>query len=185
MTSNVISLDIDFHIYLFEQSFASPHRQRHRFKWKDVVTTKMYVTQKVYSYSLINTQLELSNLFADCPLVKAWGLPPLGAMVGGKVEKLVGRNRPPPLVMRRQLFYWIAKVMARWQKPKTDKPMATGLDGYTSWRLWVWYTIRCIKARLGRVESRVDENVYLVEDAEHQRCVSGIRYWASNDKSLR
>ena len=43
-------------------------------------------------------QLRLSNLFADRLLVKAWGLPPLGATVGGEVEKPVGRNRPPPLV---------------------------------------------------------------------------------------
>ena len=58
-------------------------------------------------------QLRLSNLSADCPLVKAWGLPPLGTTVDGGVEKSVGRNRPPPFVIERQLFYWIAKVVAR------------------------------------------------------------------------
>ena len=56
------------------------------------------MTRKVYSHSLIRTQLRLSNLFADCPLVKAWGLPPLGATVGGEVEKPVGRNWPSSLV---------------------------------------------------------------------------------------
>ena len=58
-------------------------------------------------------QLKLSNLSADRPLVKAWGLQPLGATVGGEIEKLVGRNWPPPFMMRRQLLYWIAGVMAR------------------------------------------------------------------------
>ena len=63
------------------------------------------MTRKVYSYSLIYTQLRLSNLSADCPLVKAWDLPPLGAMVDGEVEKPAGRNRFPPFVMKRQLFH--------------------------------------------------------------------------------
>ena len=113
MTGNVTSLDIDFHIYLSEQSSAPPHRRRHRFKWKDVVATRTYVTRKVYSHSLIRMQLRLSNLSADRPLAKAWGLPLLGAMVDGEVEKPVGRNRPPPLVMRRQLLYWIARIVTR------------------------------------------------------------------------
>ena len=139
------------------------------------------MTRKVYSHSLIHTQLRLSNLSADCLLVKAWGLPPLGATVGSEVEKPVGRNWPPPLVMRRQLFYWIARVVARWQKPKASSPMAIGLDGCTSWRFWFWYTIRCMRAWLGRIESGVDKEVYLM----HWQCVSGIRYWASNDKGLK
>ena len=71
------------------------------------------MTWKVYSHSLICMQLRLSNLSTDRPHVKAWGLPLLGAMVGGKVEKLVGQNRPPPLMIRYQLFYWIARVVAR------------------------------------------------------------------------
>ena len=58
-------------------------------------------------------QLRLSNLSVDCPLVKAWGLPPLGATVDGEVEKTVGRNWPPLLVMGRQLLYWMARIMAR------------------------------------------------------------------------
>ena len=73
----------------------------------------MYVIWKVYSYSLIRIQLRLSNLFIDCPLVKVWGLPPLKITVCGEVEKLVGRNRLPPLMMKRQLLHWIAKVMAK------------------------------------------------------------------------
>ena len=50
-------------------------------------------------------QLRLSNLSADCLLVKAWGLLLLRTMVGGEVEKPVGRNCPPLFVMRRQLFH--------------------------------------------------------------------------------
>ena len=54
----------------------------------------MYVTQKVYFHLLIYTQLKLSNLSIDCLLVKAWGLPSLSTIVGGKVEKPVRRNWP-------------------------------------------------------------------------------------------
>ena len=50
-------------------------------------------------------QLRLSNLSADRALVNARGLPPLGATVGDEDEKPVGRNRPLPLVMRRQLLH--------------------------------------------------------------------------------
>ena len=46
-------------------------------------------------------QLRLSNLSTNCLLVKAWDLPLLGATVDGEVEKPVGHNRLPPLVMRR------------------------------------------------------------------------------------
>ena len=149
--------------YIFsEQSSASIHWQCHWFKWKDVVATRTYVTWKMYSHLLIRTQLRLSNLSVDCPLIKAWGLPPLSATVGDEFEKLVRRNWLPPLVMRYQLFYCIARVMARWQKPKAGRPMATGLDKYMFWRLWFWYMIRCMKAWLGRVESEIDENVYLM-----------------------
>ena len=140
----------------------------------------MYVTQKVYSHSLIHMQLRLSNLSANCLLVKAWGLPPLGATVDGEVEKPVGRNWPPPLVIRHQLFYWIARVVARWRRPKADRLIATRLNGYTSWRLWFWYTIECMKARLGRVKSGVDKEIYLL----HWQCVFGVRYWALNDESF-
>ena len=56
------------------------------------------MTRKVYSHSLIHTQLRLSNLSADRPLVKAWDLPFLGATIGGEIEEPVGRNRSPPLV---------------------------------------------------------------------------------------
>ena len=59
---------------------------------------KTYVTRKVYLHSLIRTQLGLSNLSADRSLAKAWGLLPLGATVGGEVEKPVRCNWPPPLV---------------------------------------------------------------------------------------
>ena len=52
----------------------------------------------MYSYSLIRTQLRLSNLSADRQLVEAWGLSPSSTTVSGEVEKPVGRNRPPPLV---------------------------------------------------------------------------------------
>ena len=58
------------------------------------------MTRKVYSYSLIRTQLRLSNLSADRLLVEAWGLPPLSTTVGGEVEEPVGRNRSPPLVKK-------------------------------------------------------------------------------------
>ena len=61
------------------------------------------MTRKVYFHSLIRGQFRLSNLSADRLFVKAWGLPPVDAMVGGEVEKPVGRNWPPPLVMRYQL----------------------------------------------------------------------------------
>ena len=71
------------------------------------------MTWKVYFHSLICTQLRLSNLSSDCPLVKAWGLPFLGATVGNEDKKPVRRNWPPPLVIRRQLFHWIARVIAR------------------------------------------------------------------------
>ena len=71
------------------------------------------MTRKVYFYSLIRMQLKLSNLSADCPLIKAWGLLPLGAMIGGEVEKPIGCNWLFPLVMRRQLFHWIARVWAK------------------------------------------------------------------------
>ena len=67
----------------------------------------------MYFHSLIRKQLRLSNLFADHSLVKTWGLSPLNTTVGSEVEKPVERNRPPSFVMRRQLFYWIARVMAR------------------------------------------------------------------------
>ena len=60
----------------------------------------MYVTRKVYFHSLIRTQLRLSNLSADRPLVEAWGLPPSSTTVGGEVEKPVGRNRPLLLVKK-------------------------------------------------------------------------------------
>ena len=40
----------------------------------------------------------LSNLSADCLLVKAWGLPLLSTTVGGEVEKPVRCNWPPSLV---------------------------------------------------------------------------------------
>ena len=90
------------------------------------------MTRKVYSHSLVCTQLRLSNLFADCQLVKAWDLPSLGATVGVEVEKPVGYNRRPPLVMRHQLLYWIAKVVARLRNPKAGRPVATMLDKYTS-----------------------------------------------------
>ena len=71
------------------------------------------MSRKVYSHSLIRTQLRLSNLFADRPHVKAWGLPLLSVTIGGEVEKPVRRNQPLLFVMRRQLFYWIARVVAR------------------------------------------------------------------------
>ena len=71
------------------------------------------MTQKVYFYSLICMQLRLSNLSADRPLVKAWGLPPLGATAGGEFEKPVGCNWLLSFVIKRQLLYWIARVMAR------------------------------------------------------------------------
>ena len=54
----------------------------------------------MYSHLLIRTQLRLSNLSADRPLVEAWGLPPLSTTVDGVVEKPVGRNWPPPLVKK-------------------------------------------------------------------------------------
>ena len=73
----------------------------------------MYVTWKVYFYSLIYMQLRLSNLFADRPLIKAWGLSLLNIMVSGEVKKLIRRNWSLPLVMRRQLFHWIARVIAK------------------------------------------------------------------------
>ena len=59
------------------------------------------MTQKVYYHSLIYTQLRLSNLFVDLPLVKVWGLPPLGATVSCEVEKPVGRNWLPPFMIIR------------------------------------------------------------------------------------
>ena len=123
---------------------------------------RTYMTWMVYSHSLICTQLRLSNLLADCLLVKAWDLSPLGVTVGGKVEKPVGCNWPLPLVMRRQFLHWIARVIAKWQRPKASRPMGTGLDGCMSWRLWFWYTIGCMKAWLERAEFRVDKDVYLV-----------------------
>ena len=58
-------------------------------------------------------QLRLSNLSADCPLVKVWDLLPLSTTVGGEVEKPVGRNQPPLFMIRRQLLHWIARVIAR------------------------------------------------------------------------
>ena len=58
-------------------------------------------------------QFRLSNLFADYPFAKAWGLPLLNIMVGIEVEKPVGHNWPPLFIMRHQLFHWIARVMAR------------------------------------------------------------------------
>ena len=145
-----------------EQSSAQLHWQRHQFKWKDIVAIRTYVTRKVYFHSLIRTQLRLSNLSADRSLVKVWGLSPLGAIVGGEVEKPVGCNWPSPRVMKCQLLHWIARITARWQRPKAGRPMVTGLDGCTSWILWFWYTIRCMRARLERVESGVDEDIYLV-----------------------
>ena len=45
-------------------------------------------------------QLRLSNLSADRPLVETWGLPPSSTMVGGEVQKPVGRNWPLPLVKK-------------------------------------------------------------------------------------
>ena len=134
----------------------------------------------MYFHSLIGTQLRLSNLSADCSLVKAWVLPPLGVTVSGEVEKPVGRNGPPPFVIKRQLFHWIARVVTRWRKANAGKPMAIRLDECMSWRLWSWYTIECMMARLERVESGVDKEVYLVD----WQCVSRVKYWASNDKSL-
>ena len=58
-------------------------------------------------------QLRLSNLYADHPFVKVWGLLPLSTTVGGKVEKPVKYNWPPPFVIRRQLCHWIARIMVR------------------------------------------------------------------------
>ena len=29
-------------------------------------------------------------------------------------------------------------------------------------KAWFWYTIRCMKTRLGRAKSEIDEDVYLV-----------------------
>ena len=92
MTGNMRSPDINFHIYLFRAKLFSITLQRHRFKRKDIVATKTYMTRKMYFHSLIHTQLKLSNLFTDCPLVKAWDLSLLGATVGDEAEKLVGRN---------------------------------------------------------------------------------------------
>ena len=67
----------------------------------------------MYSHSLIRTQLKLSDLSIDCSLVEAWGLPPLSTMVGGKDKKPIGCNWPLLFVIRRQLFHWIPRVMAR------------------------------------------------------------------------
>ena len=67
----------------------------------------------MYSHLLICIELRLSNLSTDCPLVKAWDLPLLSTIFGGKVEKPVRCNQLPLLVMRRQLFHWIARVMTR------------------------------------------------------------------------
>ena len=58
-------------------------------------------------------QFKLSNLSADRPLVEAWGLSTLSNTINDEFEKPFGRNRPPPLVMRCQLLYWIAKVIVR------------------------------------------------------------------------
>ena len=130
---------------------------------KTLSLPRTYVTQRLYSHSLKHTQLRLSHLSTDCLLAKAWSLLLFGATVGGDVEKLVGRNWSPlSLVIRRQLFHWIAKVMARWQRPKASRPIATGLDGCTFLRLWFWYTIGYRKTWLGRAKSGVDKDVYLV-----------------------
>ena len=137
------------------------------------------MTRKVYFYSLIRTQLRLSNLFADCSLDEAWGLPALSIIVGGEIEKPVRRNRPFPLVIRSQLPHKIARVVARWQRPKAGRLMAIGLNKYISWRLSS-NTIGCIRAWLGRAKSEVDKSVYLV----HWQYISGVRYWALNDKGL-
>ena len=56
------------------------------------------MTWKAYFYSLIRSQLRLSNLSIDCSLVEVWNLPPLSIMVGGEVKKPIRRNRPSPLV---------------------------------------------------------------------------------------
>ena len=52
------------------------------------------MTLKVYSHSLICTQLKFSNLSTNYVLVKAWSLPPLSTVIGDEFEKPVGRNQP-------------------------------------------------------------------------------------------
>ena len=47
----------------------------------------MYVTQVI-------------NLFAGCPLVKTWGLPPLSIIVSDKVEKPIRHNGSPHFVKK-------------------------------------------------------------------------------------
>ena len=84
----------------FQESSALPNWRLHRFKWKNVVATRTYVTRKVYSYSFIRMELRLFNLSTDCLLVKVWDLLPLGVTVGGEVEKPVRRSWPPPFVMK-------------------------------------------------------------------------------------
>ena len=129
---------------------------------KTLSPPRRYVTWKVNFHSLICMQLRLSNISAYRLYAKAWGLLPLGTMVGDKVEKLVGRNWPPPYLMRRQFLYWIARVMARWQRSKAGRSMAIELDRCMSWKLCIWYTIRCMRAWLGRAKFGVDKEVYLV-----------------------
>ena len=83
------------------------------------IAPRMYVTGKVYSHSFIRTQLRLSNLSANCPLVKAWNLPPLSTTIDSKFEKPFRHNCPPLLVKMSALLFdsqgndWITKAIGK------------------------------------------------------------------------
>ena len=149
---NVTSFDIDFHIYLSEQSSTPPHWQRYRFIWKRhrchhkrmwlgrCIPTHWYVCNSGYL-----TYLQIIHLLKR-GVYHLWA-PQLVRLR----SRLDVTNLP---LWRRQLLHSIARVLARWWRPLAGRSMATRLDGCTSWRLGS--DIRLDAWRLGWVEPSLE-----------------------------
>ena len=181
MTGNVTSPDIDFHIYFFSSKALLHHIDDatglsgktllplERIWLGRYIPTHWYIRNSGYL-----TYMQIVYL-SKCGVYHFWAL--------WLVVRLRSRLDTIGLLPcdETSASSLDSQVVARWWRPKAGKPMATELDGYTSWKLWFWYTIRCMRARLRRVESGVDKEVYLV----HWQYISGVRYWASNDKGLK
>ena len=127
------SLDIDFHINFSEPSSALPHRRCHWFKWKrrrhrqECMWLRMCIPIHWYvCNSGYLTYLQIVHLLKR-EVYHLWA--PWLVRLRSQLDAT------GLLLWKRQLPYWIARILARWQKPLAGRPMAIRLDGCTFWRL--------------------------------------------------
>ena len=134
MTGNVTSLDIDFQFIYLSLYYLHYLNGPTGLTWKNVVRC----LECIWLGRCILTHWYVRNLgyqtYLQIVYLLKHGVYHLWA------SRLVVRLRSRldaiglPL-WRYQLCHWIARVLTRWQRPLAGKPMATRLDGCTSWRL--------------------------------------------------